>query len=418
MKALTAKIISVGTELLLGDIVDTNSAYISSGLAEIGINLFYRETVGDNHDRLVGVLKSSIENSDIVITSGGLGATADDITKEAVAEAMGLELVLDEHTLSRIEDFFTRRGRKMTDNNIKQAYIPKGAIVFDNDYGTAPVIAVEKDGKTVIMLPGPPRELCPMFDFSIKPYLESRFSDSVIVSRTLRLYGIGEAEAEDRIRDLMNESRNPTVAPYAKTGEAILRLTARADSEASANALIDTLQKKVEERVGEYIYGVDISSLEEALFNILLKNSLTVAFAESCTGGLASKRLVDIAGASRVFGTSVVTYSNEAKMNLLGVREETLSAFGAVSDACAREMAEGLLKSSKADIAVSVTGVAGPDKSEGKDVGTVIVGVASKKGVRTVTFNFARGNKERAYIRELSANAMINEARLEAQALI
>ena len=417
MKSLTAKIISVGTELLLGDIVDTNSAYLSAGLAEIGINLFHRETVGDNHDRLVDVLREALSDADIVITSGGLGATSDDITKECVAEALGLELVLDNHSLDLIRSYYQRAGRQMTDNNVKQAYIPKGAIVFDNDYGTAPVLAVRTERGAVVMLPGPPRELCPMFDEKIKPWLRESFSECTIISRTLRLFGIGEAAAEEKIRHLMDSYTNPTIAPYAKTGECILRLTARGNNEAECNTLISSLQREVEKEVGEYIYGVDISSLEEALLIKLREKGLTVAFAESCTGGLASKRLVDIPGASKALGMSVVTYSNDAKEKLLGVKSETLEKFGAISPECAREMAEGLFTLSNADIAVSVTGVAGPDTDEGKEVGTVFIGISSRLGTRVVSLNLARGKKERAYIRDLSVNNMMFEAMLEIQKL-
>lgn len=410
MSALTAKIITVGTELLLGDIVDTNSAYLSAGLAEIGINLFHRETVGDNHDRLLAILRDAIENADIVITSGGLGATSDDITKECVAKALGLPLVLDEHSLDLIRGYYIRRGTEMTDNNIKQAYIPEGAIVFDNDYGTAPVLAVKTDRGAVIMLPGPPRELCPMFDEKIKPWIIENFSDSTILSRTLRLYGIGEAAAEEKIRHLMDTCTNPTLAPYAKTGEVVLRLTARGKDKEECNTLIDGLEEKVREILGKYIYGTDISGLEEALLNCLKEKGLRVAFAESCTGGLAAKRLTDVRGASAVLGMSVVTYSNEAKMKLLGVKKETLDTYGAVSPKCALEMAEGLFSLSGADICISVTGVAGPDTDEGKEVGTVFVGVKSSKTSRAIPLNLKRGAKERSYIRELAVNAVFCEA--------
>lgn len=414
---VNAEIICVGTELLLGDIVDTNSAHLSKGLAELGINLFHRETVGDNHDRLVHVLKSAIENNDIVITSGGLGATCDDITKEAVAEAMGLELVLHKPSLKRIEEHYRRRDAVMTQNNIKQAYLPQGAVIFDNEYGTAPIIAVQKNGKTVILLPGVPRELIPMFDEKIKPWLKEQFSDSTIVSRNLRLYGIGEASAEDVLRDLMDSCTNPTLAPYAKTGEVLLRLTARGKDEDECNALIDGLQEKVFRRVGEFVYGIDVESLEDALNLVLRDKKLTVAFAESCTGGMCAKRVIDIPGASNVIGMSVIAYSQEAKMKLLGVNPETIAKHGTVSSECASEMATGLRSLSGADIAVSVTGVAGPDTDEGKAVGTVFVGVASAKGVRVSELNLARGKREREYIRTLAANAAINEARVEALTL-
>ncbi|MBE6649800.1 MAG: competence/damage-inducible protein A [Ruminococcaceae bacterium] len=410
----SAEIICVGTELLLGDIVDTNSQHLSRGLAEIGINLFHRETVGDNHDRLVCVLKRAISENDIVITSGGLGATCDDITKEGVAEAMGLKLVLHEPSLERIKEHYRRRDAVMTENNVKQAYLPEGAIVFDNDYGTAPITAVQKDGKTVIMLPGVPRELVPMFDEKIKPWLKEQYSDAIIVSRNLRLYGIGEAAAEDLLRDLMDSYQNPTIAPYAKTGEVLLRLTAKGQSEKECNALIDSLFEKVEERVGQYIYGIDVGSLEEAMSRVCREKGLTVSFAESCTGGMCAKRVIDLPGASKVIGMSVVTYHGSAKQKLLGVKSETIEKYGLISHECAKEMAVGLLSLSEADIAVSVTGVAGPDTDEGKAIGTVYIGVASKRGVRSSFINLARGKREREYIRTLAANAAINEARLEA----
>ena len=415
--SVTAEIICVGTELLLGDIVDTNSAYLSQGLAEIGINLFHRETVGDNHDRLVCVLKNAIESNDIVITSGGLGATCDDITKECVAEAMGVKLVLHQPSLERIKEHYRRRDAIMTENNVKQAYLPEGAIVFDNDYGTAPITAVQKNGKTVIMLPGVPRELIPMFKEKIMPWLKEQFSDSAIVSRNLRLYGIGEAAAEDLLRDLMDTYTNPTVAPYAKTGEVLLRLTAKGRDEEECNLLIDPLQRLVEERVGQYVYGIDVNSLEEAMSTVFREKGLTVAFAESCTGGMCAKRVIDLPGASKVIGMSVVTYSHEAKERLVGVTAETIRDHGVISEECAKEMAEGLLKLSGADVAVSVTGVAGPDPDEGKPIGTVFIGVASKRGVRVSYLNLARGKREREYIRTLAANAAINEARVEALAL-
>lgn len=386
-------------------------------MCRVGVNLFHRETVGDNHDRLVCVLRNAIAENDIVITSGGLGATCDDITKEGVAEAMGLKLVLHEPSLERIKEHYNRRGATMTENNIKQAYQPEGAIIFENDWGTAPITAVQKDGKTVIMLPGVPRELIPMFDEKIKPWLKKQFSDSAIVSKNLRLYGIGEAAAEDLLRDLMDSYTNPTVAPYAKTGEVLLRLTAKAENEEACKKLIEPLQRLVEERVGQYIYGIDVESLEEVLSNVCREKGLKVAFAESCTGGMCAKRMIDLAGASKVIGMSVVTYSYDAKMKLLGVKPETIDNYGAVSEECAKEMAEGLLKLSDADVAVSVTGVAGPDTDEGKAVGTVYIGVSSKNGTRASYINLARGKREREYIRTLAANAAINEARVEALAL-
>lgn len=400
----SAEIISVGTELLLGDIVDTNAAYASVRLAEIGINVYYRSTVGDNDARLREVFGRALERADIVITSGGLGPTYDDMTKETIASLLGTELVCHKPTLDKIKEYFEKRNICMTENNVKQALIPKGAEVLENERGTAPGIIFAKSDKTVIMLPGPPREFEWLFAQKVQPYLAERFSDGVIVSKNIRIFGMGESLVEDALKDVMTASSNPTLAPYAKDGEVLLRVTAKADNTQTCLALIEPMIEKVRERVGEYIYGIDVDSLQHALYLELKNKGKRIAFAESCTGGLTAKRMTEIPGVSEVFEGGVCTYSNELKMKLLGVKEETLIKYGAVSAETATQMAQGVLALTGADIAVSITGVAGPDASENKPVGTVWLAAAWDGKVCVKKLELARGKNEREYIRYLSSS--------------
>lgn len=403
----SAEILCVGTELLLGDIVNTNAAFLSQRLAELGICVYRHTAVGDNPKRLKLALKRALEEADLVITSGGLGPTYDDLTKETVAECFGCEMELDRHSLERIEDYFKRTGRLMTDNNRKQAMMPKGAVIFDNDYGTAPALALcggEDNSKTVIMLPGPPSEIVPIFNDKVLPYLMSRRS-SVIASRNIHIFGMGESAVETVISDIMKYSENPTVAPYCKDGEVRLRVTASAQTEGEALALCDAMIERISDtEVGKYVYGVDIDSLERAVIGLLREKGMTLSCAESCTGGLVSKRITDISGCSDVFVGGCVTYANEAKMKLLGVRAETLESYGAVSEQTAREMAIGVRKATGADVGVSVTGIAGPGGgTPEKPVGTVYVGISTEKGehVRRLTLSAMRS---RNYIRNVSAS--------------
>lgn len=403
----SAEILCVGTELLLGDIVNTNAAFLSQELAKLGISVYRHTVVGDNPKRLKKVLETALENADLVITSGGLGPTYDDLTKETVAECFGREMELDGHSLARIEDYFKRIGRVMTDNNRKQAMMPKGAVIFDNDYGTAPALALckgDQNEKTVIMLPGPPSEIVPIFKEKVIPYLVRR-SESVIISRNIHIFGMGESAVENVIGDIMKSSENPTVAPYCKAGEVRLRVTASAPDEKKAIAMCDQMIERIASTdVGKYIYGVDIDSLERAAIELLRKNKLTLACAESCTGGLISKRLTDISGCSDVFLGSCVTYANEAKVKLLGVSEDTLAKFGAVSEQTAAEMARGVRRVLESDIGISVTGIAGPTGgSAEKPVGTVFVGISTERGesVRALSLSSMRS---REYIRDVSAS--------------
>ncbi len=401
----TAEILCVGTELLLGDIVNTNASYLSQKLAELGICVYRHTAVGDNPHRLCHALEAAFAEADLVITSGGLGPTYDDLTKETVASYFGRPLFLHEESLSAIEAYFAKIGRVMTENNKKQAMMPRGARVFPNRYGTAPSLALEgEDGKTAIMLPGPPGELIPLFEEQILPYLQSR-SDRVLVSKNIHIFGMGESAVETELRGLMQEATNPTVAPYCKEGEVRLRVTASAPTEDEAATLCDGMVETIRRtEVGKHIYGIDIHSLEEAVVAHLRRTGRTLATAESCTGGLVAKRITDISGCSDVFLGGCVTYANEAKMKLLGVRPETLDTYGAVSEQTAREMAKGIRLALGSHIGTATTGIAGPGGgTPDKPVGTVYVAISTPEGetVRKLSLSAMRS---RDYIRIVSAN--------------
>ena len=411
-KISTAEILCVGTELLLGDIVNTNAAFLSRELAALGLGVYRHTAVGDNPQRLAKALEEALERADLVITSGGLGPTYDDLTKETVAAAFGLPLELHGHSLKRIEDYFARLGRAMTPNNAKQAMMPVGATVFDNDYGTAPSLAVtDKDtGKTVIMLPGPPGELIPIFRQKIAPYLRER-TDAVLVSKNIHIFGLGESAVEDKIRDIMTESENPTVAPYCKEGEVRLRVTAKADSETAAAELCDGMIEKIlSTEVGKFVYGIDVDSLERALVGKLIEKGRTLCCAESCTGGLIAQRITDVSGCSAVFFGGCVTYTNEMKMALLGVSGETLGRYTAVSPQTAMEMARGARLRLGTDIAVSATGYAGPTGgTESDPVGTVYIGLSTEKGEEYRRLSLS-SMRSREYIRIVSASNALHMA--------
>ena len=416
----TAEILCVGTELLLGDIVNTNAAFLSQRLAELGICVYRHTAVGDNPERLKAALDSALSSADLVITSGGLGPTYDDLTKETVASRFGLPMQLHEESLERISAYFARTGRKMPPNNEKQAMMPVGAHVFTNNYGTAPALAItaplslcggnEGETKTVIMLPGPPGELIPIFNEEVAPYLRAH-SDSVLVSKNINIFGMGESAVEEEIKSIMTDSQNPTVAPYCKEGEVRLRVTAKASDTATAAAMCDSTIKLIEDSaVGEFIYGIDADSLEHALVDALHRHSLTLCCAESCTGGLISQRITSVAGCSDVFFGGCVTYTNEIKQRLLGVSAATLDTYGAVSAETAMEMAKGARERLGADIAVSATGLAGPSGgTEQTPVGTVFIGISTKNGedFRKLTLSSMRS---REYIRIVSASNALHLA--------
>lgn len=401
---MKAEILCVGTELLLGDIVNTNAAFIAKELANIGIDVYYQSVIGDNNDRLEEGLALAFSRADVVVLTGGLGPTYDDLTKETVAQYFHKQMRMDEASLESIEGFFKRLDRPMTENNKKQAMMPEGATVFANANGTAPGLAVLEDGKTAILLPGPPSEMQPMLMDSVLPYLMG-FSDKVLVSHNLRLFGIGESRLEDILYDLMKNSTNPTVAPYAKAGEVTLRVTAAADTQKKCEELIAPVVEQIKAVVGKYIYGIDVPDLQTAAVNELLKKKLTIATAESCTGGLVSERITQIPGASEIFGCGVCSYANEIKQRVLGVSEETLAKYGAVSEQTAEEMARGVRKLAHADIGISTTGIAGPGGgTPEKPVGLVYIGINSDKLTTVLRLNINyHKTDERRHIRHMTA---------------
>lgn len=407
-ETLSAEILCIGTEILIGDIVNTNAAYIAKELANLGVSVYHQSVVGDNPVRLKEALDLGFSRADIIITTGGLGPTYDDLSKETIAEWFGRKLTLHEPSLQAIERYFTKSGRVMTDNNKKQAFMPEGCIVFDNPNGTAPGCAIEGEGKTAIMLPGPPREMKPMFDNHVAPYLAKR-SGWTFRSHNLHFYGIGESALEDRLRDMMEKGSNPTIAPYAKTGEVMLRVTARAENAEEAEKLLSPAVDAIRNEVGEYLYGIDVGDLQTAAVQMLLKQKLTVATAESCTGGYISKRLTDVSGCSSVFQYGFVTYSNEAKEKLLGVPHDVLEKYSAVSAETAAEMAKGARRASGADIGIAATGNAGPGASEGKPVGEVYIAVDSDWYSEVVPLNFFRHDEDaREYIRWLASSRALH----------
>ena len=389
----TAELIAVGTELLLGNIANTDAQMLSKGLSALGINVYYHPVGGDNPQRLRAAVELAKSRADILITTGGLGPTCDDLTKNVLAEAFGKQLVFHEPSAQRIRSYFQRLGREMTGNNLQQAMLPEGCTVLDNDWGTAPGVAFEAGGIHVVMLPGPPRECRAMFEHRAVPYLK-RLSEGCILSRTLRIFGIGESALESRLRDAMNAMENPTLAPYAKEGEVELRITAKAADETAARALITPVEGKLRADLGPLVYGADVTSLEEVVLPLLKERSLTLGTAESCTGGLIAKRLTDLPGASAVFRGGVVSYTNEVKRHVLGVSREMLDQFGAVSPEVARAMAEGALRVLGCDIAVAATGVAGPDPDDrGNPVGLVYVSLAASDGVWVRTLKLGSGRE-------------------------
>ena len=403
----SAEILCVGTELLLGDIINTNASYISRRLAALGIPVYRQAVVGDNPERMRQAIAESFSRSDCLILSGGLGPTCDDITKEMVAEHFGLELVLNQEALDRMMEYFSMTGRNMTKNNEKQAMAPIGARVLQNNWGTAPGFVIEQGDKTAILLPGPPIELEPMWRERVEPYLFER-SNSVIVSKNIYILGMGESMVEEKLRYMMEELDNPTVAPYAGNGECRVRVSARAKDEATASEMCDRQIEEIRKtEVGEFIYGIDVDSMENALILKLRECGMTLATAESCTGGLIAKRVTDLAGCSDVFLGGCVTYANEAKEKLIGVKHETLEAFGAVSEQTAREMARGVRLALGADIGIATTGIAGPGGgTPEKPVGTVYIAVSTAEGEKVKLLTLSP-KRSREFIRICAAtNAM------------
>ena len=419
---MTAEILCVGTELLLGSIVNTNAAFLGRELSAIGIFSYYQSVVGDNAKRLAECLELSLSRSDIVIVTGGLGPTYDDLTKETVAQYFGLGMEMHEPSLERLKKFFAQFGREMTPNNEKQAMMPHGCTVFTNNYGTAPGLAVEGGGKAVIMLPGPPREMEPMYREEVKPFLLEKQSDKTLVSKTVHIFGMGESQVEHRLKEVMQNSTNPTVAPYAKEGEVELRVTALGADETECENLIAPAIEKIKGELGDVIYGIDVKSLQNAVVSKLAERGLTLATAESCTGGLVGKRITEISGSSSVYLGGIVSYANSVKIGQLGVSEETLRRYGAVSEQTALEMCRGAAERLGADIGASTTGIAGPGGgTDEKPVGLVYVGVYFKNkqtgetAHKAVRLNLSRHmyKDEREMIRYMaSSNALCEVLKL------
>ena len=392
---MTVELICVGTELLLGNIVNTNAAYMSEKCAMLGLSMYYQSVVGDNPVRLEELLQTAQKRSDVIILCGGLGPTQDDLTKETAAKVMGKSLVEDERARQEIEAFLSKRGRKITENNWKQALVPEGSKVLYNLNGTAPGIIMEDGNTKMILLPGPPNELIPMFEEQVYPYL-NKLQPEIICSKMVKLCGIGESAAETEILDLIEKQDNPTVAPYAKTGEVHLRLTARAETEEKAFSMIEPLEQELQNRFGSLIYtDKEEVTLEMAVAKLLSENHLTVTTAESCTGGLLAGRLINVPGISENLKEGYITYSNEAKEKLLGVSRETLEKYGAVSEETVVEMAVGGAKAANADVCVSVSGIAGPDGgTEEKPVGLVYM-CCYCKGKTYTERNIYTGNRSK-----------------------
>lgn len=396
---MVVELISVGTELLLGNIVNTNTQFLAEKCALLGLTMYHQVTVGDNHDRLAEVIRTALKRSDVIILTGGLGPTEDDLTKEVCAEVMGFPLVEDTHTHERIEEYFRNNIYKVIpDNNWKQAIVPAGCIVLDNDNGTAPGLIMEKYGKSAILLPGPPNELYPLFMNQVYPYLQ-KLQPEVIRSQMVKICGVGESQVEDKILDLIDKQQNPTIATYAKTGEVHIRVTAKAATEEDAKKLVKPVVKEIKNRFGDYVYSTkEEETLEQAVVRLLKKYELTVTTAESCTGGLLAGRIINVPGASEVYNEGFITYSNKAKRKYLDVSKSTLKKYGAVSEQTAREMATGGVFATDSDACVAVTGLAGPDGgSEEKPVGLVYIATYMKDKVNVQKYQF-KGN--RAKIRE------------------
>ena len=406
---MNAEIISVGTELLLGQVVNTDTAIVAQELSALGINLLYSAVVGDNVERLRHAVDTAISRSELLIMTGGLGPTTDDLTKETTAACAGKKLVLHQPSLERIQNYFNEKH--VSENQEKQAWLPEGCTVFQNDNGTAPGCAFQaQSGCTVIMLPGPPSELEPMLKNYVVPFLK-KGQEHVIVSHNVHIYGRGEAPVAQLLDDLMN-GENPTLAPYAKEGECYMRVTAKAPTVEEADEMCRPLIEEIRRRVGDFVYSVDVESLEELVVGELAAQGKTLATAESCTGGLLSKRITDVAGASAVFHMGVVTYANQVKEDLLGVSHETLERWGAVSSQTAREMAQGIVRRSQADLGIGITGIAGPDGGTAeKPVGLIYIALSDGECTWVTKRHPIGRTKSRAWHRHCAASQALDMVR-------
>ena len=405
---MICEIVCVGTEILLGDIVNTNAVYLSKRLAEMGISVLRQSVVGDNNSRLTETLVQALDRSDIVITTGGLGPTADDITRDKCCEVMKSELVFNEKIKNKIESYFISKGLKMVESNLRQAYVPEDGIVFDNNNGTAPGFAIEKNSKCIIALPGPPREMKPMFEECAVEVLK-KYSEKTFISHNIKMIGIGESSMAEQVGDLL-DNENPTVAPYAKDGECFLRVTSSGNTKEDAEKLAKPVVDDIIGRFKGFVYAVDEENIESVLVKLLKKHGLKIALAESCTGGYAAKRITDISGASEVFDCGIISYSNEIKNKILGVSNDDLEKYGAVSEPVAKQMAEGVKKLSGADYGIGITGIAGPlSDSTNKPVGLSYVALCD--GETTECVEIMTGRKDRDYNRYVNGSRAFDLAR-------
>lgn len=400
-KTYNTEIISVGTELLLGHVTNTDARDVSELLSKIGINVLYHTVVGDNPQRLEECVKIARERADIIITTGGLGPTCDDLTKEILARAFGVKLVEDKREMDTLYDYINL-GKKLTDNNFRQALLPEGCTVFHNTAGTAPGCAFKNDGKVVVMLPGPPKECRIMLEKSAIPYLR-QLSDEKIVSHTVNIFGIGESAVDDIFAGEMNAMTNPSMAPYAKECDCLLKVTAKAHTEAEAEEMLRPVMAEVQEKLGEVVYGVDVDCIEQSVLKLLREKNMTFSAAESCTGGDVAKRFTDMPGASSFFLGGVVTYTNGAKAKLLGINRDMIEDIGAVSYEVAKEMAENVRRIIGTDIGVGVTGLAGPDGDGVHEVGTVFVSMATAEQTWVKELHLGE-YRTRSFIRRMAGN--------------
>ncbi len=391
---MIAEILAVGTELLMGQISNTNAQYLSKRLNEVGIGVYYHSVVGDNPLRLKESLKLALSRADVIITTGGLGPTQDDLTKETIAEAMGRRLILHEETYQGIKAFFEKLNRRMADSNGKQAYLPENSLIIPNPNGTAPGCIIENDNKIVVMFPGPPKEMIPMFEETVYPYFEQK-TGQTISSRMLKVFGIGESEMELRIIDLIEAQNNPTIAPYVGTGEVIIRVSAHGKDKEEAQQLMGPVIENIHERLGNFLYSDCGESMEEVVVALLKKGGISLSVAESCTGGMLASSLISVPGVSEVFDRGFITYSNEAKMQELGVSQETIERYGAVSRETAEEMVSRLVKRTGTRAGIAITGIAGPEGgTKDKPTGLVYLAVSLDGNITSQEVRLA-GDRER-----------------------
>ncbi|MFZ7119759.1 MAG: competence/damage-inducible protein A [Eubacteriaceae bacterium] len=405
---MNCELINVGTEILIGDILNTNAQYLSKELAILGLNMYYHTTVGDNPQRLKYTLENAIKRSDIIILTGGLGPTQDDLTKETVAQLFNVKMQFDQESYDKLLKYFTNSSNKVTKNNLKQTYIPEGASIIPNNNGTAPGIIFEKDNKVVILLPGPPRELIPMFQETVFPYLMDK-SETKFYSNYYKITSIGESSLEDILIDLIDAQTNPTIATYAKVGEVLLRVTANSKTKEEANSLLDNYDKIIKERLGDNIYANQDIPLNSVVATKLIDNNISISIVESCTGGLIASKLTEIPGISKSLHTGLVCYSNESKRDFLNVKEETLNKYGSVSSQTAKEMLNGLYNKTKSDMVIATTGIAGPNGgSDEKPVGLVYIGIMYKNNCIIEKYNIS-GSRTR--IQSKATNIALNMVR-------